>query len=751
MPPEGDPPPDAEPPPPAPTFTRDGVLGGMPARRASTLLFAIENRSALLAARARKAMARWETEHTIAEREQQFLGAMAEGRAVPAKPTIQDIDRHAAEWRDLVPPDPGLRAALIGRIDEKYGLPPQARAVRAALGFDDPQVIDAYARQTGKAISGVGAAPLSRRERLRWLRAGLSRRIESLPPFWLAYALTLTETVGGGVLALPIAFAAFGPVGATVLLIVFGLVNTLTIAALVEAITRNGNMRYGTAFFGRLIGDYLGKPGNAVAMPALFALDAVGFCILLVGFGTTIAAVTGLPVIACAAALFAVNAILIWRDSLNVTVALAVMIGLANVALLVVLSLVALSVQAPNPTHPPLELTLDAHLLELIFGVALVAYFGHTSAGHAAKVVLARDPGGRQFLAGNVAAMLSAMVLYILFVVAVTTAVGGDALSGYEGTALTPLADHAGPVAEVIGTIYLLLTVGLGSTYVAFGIYNQMGELAHALPSLRGALQRSGHVGEFVFRFAPIVALFGIVIVLLGSGSISFTEPLAIIGALTLPLLGGVFPMLILVAARRRGERVPGLVFGPIGWPIVALAVGALFLAGVVVFGLWIWEGPLERAAAIGIGVSIVVLTVVSVRRGAFTPRTVVEYRVESGPPELGVVSVVSAGKAVPAAIRASDFTGERTLSGPVALVSSPTRLQRLRLELPATVAPDLTLWLHAVTPDGSSARTPGAIDVAVGSAAPARFEGTVDELVVPSSTNPTTLTLSMLPGSSTT
>jgi amino acid permease len=745
------PPEDERPPAAAPAFTREGVMAGMPARRASTLLFAIENRSALLAARAQKAMARWETERTVADREQQFLGAMAEGRAVPARATIQDIDRHASEWRDLVPPDPGLRAALIARIDEKYGLPPQARAIRAALGVDDPLVVEAYERQTGTPISGAGTAPLPRRERLRWLRAALSRRIESMPPFWLAYALTLTETVGGGVLALPIAFAGFGPVGATVLLVVFGLVNTLTIAALVEAITRNGNMRYGTAFFGRLIGDYLGRPGNAVAMPALFALDAVGFCILLVGFGTTIAAATGLPVVACAAALFAVNALLIWRDSLNVTVALAVVIGLVNVILLVVLSLIAMSVTAPPPTHPPIELALNASVLELIFGVALVAYFGHTSAGHAAKVVLTRDPGGRQFLAGNVAAMLSAMGLYVLFVVAVTTAVGSDALSGYQGTALTPLAEHAGPAAEVIGTIYLLLTVGLGSTYVAFGIYNQMGELTHAVPSLRSALHRGGHLAEYLVRGAPLAVLLAVVVVLLTSGSISFTDPLAIIGALTLPLLGGVFPMLIVVAARRRGERVPALVLGPLGWPIVALVVGALFLAGVVVFGLWIWEGPLERAAAIGIGVAMVVLTVVSARRGAFKPRTVVEYRVESGPPELGVVSVVSVGKTIPAAIRAADFTGERALSGPVALVASPTGLRSLRVDLPSTVAPDLTLWLHRVTPDGTSTATAGAIDVAVGAEPAVRFVGTVDELVVPAGDQPTTLTLSMSPGTAST
>jgi amino acid permease len=746
-----EPPPSRPPSSDAPVFTREGVSAGMPARRASTLLFAIENRSALLAARARKAMARWETERTAAEREQLFLGALAEGRSPPGRATIQDIDRHASAWRDLVPPDPALRAAVLARIADKYGLPPQARAVRAALGAEDADVAEAYARQTGRPLAEVGRGPLPRRERLRWFRDRMSRRIESLPAFWLAYVLTLTETVGGGVLALPIAFAGFGPVGATVMLVIFGLLNTLTVAALVEAITRNGNMRYGTAFFGRLIGDYLGRPGIAVAMPALFALDAVAFFILLVGFGTTIAAVTGLPVIACATVLFVVNGVLLWRDSLNVTVALAVAIGLINVALLVALSLIALATRGPEASSAPVELAFDASLLELIFGVALVAYFGHTSAGHTAKVVLARDPGGRQFLAGNIAAMLTAMGLYIVFVLAITSAVGADALAGYDGTALTPLAERVGPLADVLGTIYLVLAVGLGSTFVAFGIYNQMGELLFGTPRLRNGIEKLGQLGGFAFRAAPLVVIFAVAGVLLSSGSISFTEPINVIGTLTLPLLGGVFPMLVLVAARRRGDRIPGRFIGPLGWPVVAILIGAVFLAGVVSFGLWIWDNPFERAAAIGVGLAIVGLALVSARRGAFTPRTVVEYRVEAGPPAIGLVSVVSGGKAVPAAVRATDLAGERELGGPVGVVPSPGRLRTIKVDLPASVAHELTLWLHAVTPDGSSTAPAGPIDITIGAAPPIRFVGPVDRLPLPDSDDPTTLTLSMAPGSGST
>ncbi len=734
-----------------PTFTREGLLAGNHARRAGTLLYAIENRSALLASRARTAMARFETERTLADREQAFLGALAEGRTSPRKPRLQDIDRFADGWADLVPADPGLRAAVLRRIADKYGLPPRAANVRRVLSVGDAAVRDAYQRQNGAALEDLAAAPLPARERLRWARTSASERLESLPPFWLAYALTLTETVGGGVLALPIALAAFGPAGATVALVFFGLVNTLTVAALVEAITRNGNMRYGSAFFGRLIGDYLGRPGNLVAMPALFALDAVGFCVALVGFGTTIAGVTGLPVVACATSLFAVTMVILWRGSLDATVALAVVVGLLNLALIFVLSILALGKVQPGAlTASGPALTLNAGVLELIFGVALVAYFGHTSAGHAAKVVLSKDPSGRHLLAGNVAAMLTAMAVYILFVVTVTAAVGTEALAGYEGTALTPLAKRVGPIVDVIGTVYVTLGVGLSCLYVGLGIFNQMGEVLDAaakrLPEPGGVV---GRIGRFALQASPLLAMYALVVVLIQAGAISFTAPLSFIGTLTLPLLGGVFPVLLLMAARRRGERLPGLRVPAIGHPLVALAVVALFLAAVAVFGLFIWTDVPERLAALSVSAAILALVAASWRRGAFRPRTVVEYRTEPGPPAVGVVSIVSDGRPMSARIELAATDGTRTLDAADAVVNSPGHLRSVRVALPTGAARELELWVHAVTPDGSSQRTPVSVEVdAPGDGQPVVIAaGGLHHVVMPEEGAPTTLTILLRPG----
>ena len=75
----------------------------------------------------------------------------------------------------------------------------------------------------------------------------LSAGFERLPPFWAVYGLVLVETMGEGVLAIPIAVAKIGPLAGVGVLIVIGLVNMVTIAALAEASARNGSIRYGEA------------------------------------------------------------------------------------------------------------------------------------------------------------------------------------------------------------------------------------------------------------------------------------------------------------------------------------------------------------------------------------------------------------------------------------------------------------------------------------------------------------------------
>ena len=88
------------------------LFDGLPLRRAGTIIFAIEGRTAQLLAQSRQAANPFLTEKTSAEKEQVFLAAIAQGRDLPLQPTIQDIERYAPEWASLVPSDDTQRAAL---------------------------------------------------------------------------------------------------------------------------------------------------------------------------------------------------------------------------------------------------------------------------------------------------------------------------------------------------------------------------------------------------------------------------------------------------------------------------------------------------------------------------------------------------------------------------------------------------------------------------------------------------------------
>ena len=535
-------------------ISREEVLGGLPARRAGLTLFAIQSRTASLVARSRRAMATYLTPHAAAEREREFLAAMASGRELPLKPSIQDLERYADDWAGLVPADPGLRAAVARLLAEQHAIPRErVPRLRAALGLDEPAVREAFERANRRSPDSLYATELGRGERLRWARARAAERLERMPPFWTAFALTLTECVGAGILALPVAMAGIGPLGAVVVLVVFGLVNVVTVAALVEAITRTGAMRYGTAYFGRLVGDYLGAVGSATIAAAVFALNATVLLVALVGFGAVLEGSTGVPLAVWACILFAGNLVYLRREGLDATVASALVVGAVNIGLIVALSAIGLAhLDAGNFERVNVPLLdgrpVDTDVLVLIFGVVLLAFFGHTSAANSAKVVLERDPTGRALLWGNVAALLAATLLYALTVLAMTGAVAPADLQGSDGTALEPLAARAGAAVDVLGSAFAILAIGLGSIYCSLGLYNQMVEWRPEPDPRR----------RFLVGTLPAVAVLGVTLAMLAAGSQSFAGPLGYVGALTIPLLGGLFPMLLVVASRRRGELVPG-------------------------------------------------------------------------------------------------------------------------------------------------------------------------------------------------
>ena len=709
-------------------FDRAELLAGMSARRATTLLFAIEARTAHLVARSRRALATFETEQTATEREQAFLQALAGARETGAGVRIQDLERYARSWGELVPDDASLRAAVLKRIADKYGLPAgRVPRILAALGADDPGVQAAYARQFGAPVSASYAPVQSVGDRARWARATGSERLEELPPFWMAFAITATETIAEGILAVPIAIAGIGVIPGLVLLVVLGLVNVLTIGAMVEAITRTGRMRYGDTYLGSIVSEYLGRAGSALFGVVLFVGGIAELLAYTLGFAAQLGDTTGIPQPVWVLLLFAVNVAVLWRGNLDATVATALVLGAVNlvlIALICALGLVHLDV---SRLLAPGDSAHGWSPLALAFGVVFLGYFGHASTANTAKVVLRADPTGRSLLAGSMAAMALVGVVLVVAVVAINGAVPADALVSAPGTALGPLAEVAGPAVALFGSVYTALAIGLGSIYCSLKLYNQTREQLPAAVAASGSPRASADRktssalellvshprGRWAIAMAPMVGTFAAIeaIVLFGLGS--FVEALGVVGTLELPLLAGVFPMLLLGAARRRGEFVPRPALPFVGHPLVVGIVSALFMAVLPVYGTAIWDDPLRRGLALGVGGATIAVAAVAARNSAFRPRAVVQLRVDGEQVRTLSVNLVVDGQAVAAAAT----WAARRAGGPISHFDGPApradEVGAVEVALPSGSPSEVRVWSHAVDGDGESSAWPAKVSVA--------------------------------------
>ena len=258
------------------------------------LLFAIENRTAHLLVREPQAVPIVLSERAATERERAFLDALAQGRELPVHPTIQDLERYATEWADLVPEDPGTRAGVAHLLGTKYAFTDQAvPRLRSALGLDVDAVEQAYQRLYGTPLATIYAPRVRPADRLRWAASRLAGQLDALPTFWLAFVITLI--IGAVNLALPIAVAGVGAVPGIVLIVVLGIINVVTVAAMVEVVTRSGSIRYGNAFIGTVVADYLGGASSAILTLVLTAFSFGILLIFYIGISTTLADATALP------------------------------------------------------------------------------------------------------------------------------------------------------------------------------------------------------------------------------------------------------------------------------------------------------------------------------------------------------------------------------------------------------------------------------------------------------------------------
>jgi hypothetical protein len=921
-------------------FTREEVLGGLPARRAATLLFLIETRTAHLVAQSREALQLFLTEELVKERDRVFLDAFNLGQPPPRRPTIQELETHARLWAPLVPQNPSVQAAVGHLLGQKYSLTArEVPGIRAALGLDTTAVQRAYERLYHAPLATLYVLRPTLGERLRWLWATLARWLETLSPFWAAFSLTLTGIIRNGVLALPIAIAGIGPLPGMILLLLFGLIGFCTVVSLAEAVARNGTMRYGRAFMGRITADYLGQGSSLLLSGVMWFNQTLRLLVTYIGAPLLLASATHVPASIWATVFFGYGVYAALRGLSSETVALSLLVAAINISLILFLSLLAFS-------HMHLEYLLyvnvpfldgrpfDPLVLQALFGTALGAFIGGSNnMVNVASLVLRRDASARSLIWGSAIAIVVSIMIYSIWVLAVNGAVPSESLMGQRGTALGPLAVQIGPIVQVVGVVLAILMFGMSAGRVSLNMSNLVserlpvrahtvvtlprrrqrvllqprgvaangvrlgltylgltdgmprcrvdvqcnGHMSHSeitvtgrwnattlfarLPELRthginltletlDATQQSVHLrvstgmlltyadgwdtvglspsdvltlpdaqrqlvnwmlrqgevnlaqvaahcrqpaeavhsllsplvqqgfvrerqvhgtahyrasfaptrgrqitpeiwqaletgddphapgsrearparwrvvlyrikqalvserGRSVLSVSPIILVFLVAEWLLATGGASFTRIIGFTGVVAGSLMSGVFPVLLLAASRRKGEYVPGVVFRFLGSPWVAVPLYIFFVGNLFLHGLVIWQHPVERTAALVAGMLMLSMTVVMIRRGAFTPRLVVELRHDQRTGDDAVLTIVAGGHPAAAAVRLHYADGEQAMQTVAAAVPTFSALHAATVQLPPTTARELKVWAYAVTAEGQATDLAGLLEV---------------------------------------
>jgi amino acid permease len=714
------------------SLSREEWLGGstMHLRRATIILFAIETRTNQLAAQSLVPRCPIVAPSSLGsdERDQAFLGAMAQVRQTANTVSVQDLERHAPKWSALVPQRPAEQAALALVMSQKYVLPyEQILQIRDALCLDHQAVQEAFQQAHHRPLSTIYRQRLSLKQQLTWFRARAAWTLESIPPFWMAFALTFTETVGATIVALPIALAGIGPLAGIIILAVLGLVNVLTIAGMSEAIVRNGNIRYGTAYFGQLVSDYLGHSGAWLLTFALMTNAALILMAYYIGFSTTLGRALNVSPAVLAVLLFVMGVLFLRRESMDVTAAMAILVVAVNVTILIVIMLLALPhIQLENLAHMRIPFVngvpFDVGLIQLIFGVVLTAYFGHTSAASAAKVVLARDSSGKSFLWGSITAMICAVVLYSVWVIVVNGAVAPDVLQSTTATAFVPLAAMIGPQILALGSVFAVLGMGLSSVFFSLALFSQMREWLSQLAKRHSSHFFANKSRRFWFSLTPVIVIFLLTEWLLLTGNESFTGVISTTGVVAVPILGGIFPVLMLSASRRKGDYVPQTVLRFLDNSLVRTMVYGVFFVSILAHGLVIWQNPLQKAVALAASLAVVIVTVVMIRRRAFGTRLVIEVRMDEPQDNCVNLNIVTNGQPLPTEVRLNYSTRSQTVIINSINVADFKALRSISVDVPPQTRTDeLKVWVHQS--NGESALTHMASQIIIQAESEQRFD----------------------------
>ena len=218
---------------------------------------------------------------------------------------------------------------------------------------------------------------------------------------------------------------------------------------------------------------------------------------------------------------------------------------------------------------------------------------------------------------------------------------------------------------------------------------------------------------------APIFVSFAATEWMLLTGSGSFAGLLGFIGVIVVSLVAGIFPVLLLVASRRKGDRLPRVVHRALGHPVLLGGLYLLFLGSLLLHGLVVWKQPWLRAGAVLVAAGIVVMTVRMVGTGTFRRRLNIEVRDDQGQGRT-FFAVTANGREAPSHVTLEYGDSVRHLQTAVGEIPAFSSLRHAVFEprfadSSGVTVREVKIWVHRVTPEGESEAIGGSITVQTG------------------------------------
>lgn len=712
-------------------ISKEKVMAGSVTKRATTLLFLIETLTAHLKTQSAQTLDELHDDHISKENKLAFLQAFTLAKETTDRPTIQQLEQFSSSWAYLVPDNPRHKAALAQQLGKKYRFNMRvAPGICACLGANNPEVQTAFQEAFQQPIETIYTPRLSLRDSLGWRWTAFARWLSSLSPFWATVVLSVTLAFPQAFLALPIAIAGVGPWVGVAILAGLGVLNLLTVACLAEAVTRSGIIRYGNAFTGQLVGSLLGKIGATLITLVLTLSFFLGLLSSFIGLSTTLDSFTLVPDWVWVGLFFLTGLYLLGRKPVTFTLSLTVLLGLLTIGLTVVIAILIaprfdaanlVSTATPSANGWPFQKAALGLLIGTCFGFFCLQNYIVQIGG----LVLPRETSGKSFIKGSMLATFFSTVFACGWVILVCGVVGPSKLTGQKGTVLPLLAGN-NLVLSTLCSGLAIFTMGLTALSCLLVLFRLVSEqLPRKLENSSAEAAKSQNlwtkigqhpVGRFVISVSPLIGVAALAEILIVTGSQSFTGLLSFTGVIVRSLIIGIFPALLLVAAQRKGERLPAMAFWFLGHPVVAGLIYLLFLGNLFLHGLVIWEQPIQQVCALLMAAIVIWATVRMIREGVFKPRVVLELRREQSvlqrSPTRSTYSVVAHGKPLPVEVNLVYNTTTEHLQAASANLERLDKLRTANFQLKSGKASQLKVWVHVVTPEGFSESIPARLEL---------------------------------------